>query len=97
VGGRHVGTLFLAVQLIEAASDEHLWAETYDRELTARNVFDIQTEVAIAIAMALQTRLTKSERARLQTLPTADLSAWEAYQLGKQRQGERTSAGLADA
>jgi len=46
------------VQLIDAAADEHLWAETYDRELTAANVFEIQSEIARAIAEQLQAVLT---------------------------------------
>jgi TolB-like protein len=41
------------VQLIDAATDAHLWAESYDRELTAANIFAIQSEVAAAIAAAL--------------------------------------------
>ncbi len=40
------------VQLIDAATDEHLWADTYDRKLTAANIFTIQTEIATAIADA---------------------------------------------
>ena len=41
------------VQLIDADTDEHLWAEVYDRELTAVNIFAIQTEIATAIANAI--------------------------------------------
>ena len=46
------------VQLIDAKTDEHLWAEIYDRELTAENLFRIQSEVARAIAKALQATLS---------------------------------------
>ena len=49
------------VQLIDAASDEHLWAEIYDRELTADNLFDIQSDITRAIAAALQAVLTGEE------------------------------------
>ena len=42
------------VQLIDAATDEHLWAETYDRQLTASNIFEIQTEIVRAIAAKLE-------------------------------------------
>lgn len=85
------------VQLIEAASDMHLWAETYDRDLTAANIFAIQTDVAAAIATALSATLTKVEQARLGAVPTQNLAAWEAYQLGKQRMARRTSEALEDA
>ena len=85
------------VQLIDAATDAHLWAETYDRELTAADIFAIQSEVAAAIAGALKATLTAGEKARVDAVPTQNLAAWEAYQLGKQRMAKRTSEGLADA
>ena len=47
------------VQLIDAGTDEHLWAEVYDRELTTENLFDIQSEIAKAIAVALHATLTR--------------------------------------
>ncbi|MDH4311126.1 MAG: tetratricopeptide repeat protein [Gammaproteobacteria bacterium] len=85
------------VQLIDAATDTHLWAESYDRELTAANIFAIQSEVAAAIAEALKAALTPAELTRASTIPTRNLQAWEAYQLGRQRMASRTSAGLADS
>jgi TolB-like protein/Tfp pilus assembly protein PilF len=85
------------VQLIDATTDDHLWAESYDRELTAANIFAIQSEVAGAIAGALKTALTPAEQARATAVPTQNLQAWEAYQLGKQRMAKRASADLADA
>jgi len=85
------------VQLIDAGTDAHLWAETYDRELTAANIFAIQSEVAAAIAGALKATLTEGERARVSTIPTRSLEAWEAYQLGQRRLARRTAAALAEA
>ena len=85
------------VQLVDAATDAHLWAERYDRELTAANIFEMQSEVATAIAGALQASLTASEQARVQAIPTESLEAWQAYQLGKQRMAPRTSAALIEA
>ena len=52
------------VQLIDATTDAHMWAETYDRELVAANIFAIQTELAAAIAGALKASLTPGEQAR---------------------------------
>jgi TolB-like protein/Tfp pilus assembly protein PilF len=87
----------VTVQLIDANTDAHLWAENYDRELTAANIFAIQSEVATAIAAALKATLTADEKMRLNAIPTQNLEAWEAYQIGKQRMAKRTSAALADA
>jgi TolB-like protein/Tfp pilus assembly protein PilF len=87
----------ISVQLIDARTDAHLWAESYDRELTAANIFTIQSEVATAISEALKASLTADERTRINTVPTQSLEAWEAYQLGKQRMARRTSTGLAEA
>ena len=85
------------VQLIDTGTDAHLWAESYDRELTAANIFAIQSEVAAAIAGALKATLTAGEKARIDALPTQNLEAWENYQLGRQRLAKRTSAGLTEA
>jgi len=67
-------------QLIDAQTDEHLWAETYNRELTAENLFDIQAEIARAIAQALQATLSPEEEASINRTLTNNLEAWEAYQ-----------------
>ena len=87
----------VTVQLIDATTDAHLWAESYDRELTAANIFAIQSEVAAAVSGALKTTLTSAEAARVNAIPTQSLVAWESYQLGKQRMAKRTSAALAEA
>jgi TolB-like protein len=85
------------MQLIDAETDGHLWAETYDRELNAENIFAIQSEVTAAITGSLQARLTDGEKAGLADIPTKSLAAWEAFQLGKQRRGKRTSSSLDEA
>ena len=85
------------VQLIDAATDAHLWAENYDRELSAANIFAIQSEVASAIAGALRASLTAGELAQVTAIPTQNLEAWQAYQLGKQRMARRTTAALTAA
>jgi TolB-like protein/Tfp pilus assembly protein PilF len=85
------------VQLIDAATDAHVWAESYDRDLIAANIFAIQSEVATAVADALRAALTPSEKARVNAVPTRNLASWEAYQLGKHRMVRRTGAGLKEA
>jgi TolB-like protein len=71
-------------QLIDAATDEHLWAETYDRELNAINIFAIQSEIALAIAEALHATLTEDEHQRIANVPTRSIAALESYFVGKQ-------------
>lgn len=63
-------------QLIDAETDEHLWAETYDRELTASNIFDVQDDIAHAIAEALQSTFTAAAR---RPIPTSNMAAYRAY------------------
>ena len=87
----------VTVQLIDALTDTHLWAEAYDRELTAENIFAIQSEVAESISDALKANLTPGERRRVDINPTKNLDAWEAYQLARQRLAKRTTAGFMDA
>ena len=85
------------VQLIDADTDEHLWAEIYDRELTAENLFKIQSEVSQAIAEALQATLSPDESDRINSLPTTNLQAYEAYLRGRQRWEARTADSTAQA
>jgi tetratricopeptide (TPR) repeat protein len=70
------------VQLIDARTDEHLWAERYDRTLTAGDVFAIQAEIAEEIARALETALTPEQKAELASAPTENLEALDLYYQG---------------
>lgn len=65
------------VQLIQADSDSHLWAKTYDRKLD--DIFVVQSEVAQEIADSLQVKLTGAERTALTTPPTENPAAYEAW------------------
>ncbi len=71
----------IVAQLIDAATDQHLWAETYDRELT--DIFAIQSDVALQIATALDAGLTADERSRMGKPPTDDLDAYQLYLQGR--------------
>ncbi|KPK42211.1 MAG: hypothetical protein AMJ65_07980 [Phycisphaerae bacterium SG8_4] len=82
------------VQLINAHSDEHLWAEIYDRELTTENLFAIQSEISTAIAESLQATLSPEERDRVYDLPTSSLEAYNHYLRGRQSMASRTTEGL---
>jgi len=68
-------------QLIDARTDAHLWAQTYDRDLS--DVFAIQSEIAKAIAEQLQARLSPSEKAAIEKPPTTDLAAFDLYTRAK--------------
>jgi TolB-like protein len=76
----------IAAQLIDATSGQHVWAETYDRELT--DVFAVQDEISSAIAASLVGDLNRAEAERAQQRVTENLEAWSLYQLGLQR-GDR--------
>lgn len=67
----------VTAQLIEAASDEHLWAETYDRDIA--DVFAIQSEVAERIVAAVKVTLTPEEKGRIEQRPTANTEAYDLY------------------
>jgi TolB-like protein/class 3 adenylate cyclase len=68
-------------QLIDARTDAHLWAQTYDRDLA--DVFAIQSEIAKAIADQLQARLSPNEKAAIEKAPTTDLAAFDLYTRAK--------------
>ncbi len=67
----------IVAQLINAKTDEHLWAETYDRKYT--DIFAIQSDVAQQIAKALKATLTPKEKEYIETKPTENQAAWELY------------------
>jgi TolB-like protein/Flp pilus assembly protein TadD len=73
------------VQLIDAVRDEHLWAHTYERTLTAENAFAIQSEIATAVAAALHAALLPHEAARLKSVPTQNAAAYDFYLAGTAR------------
>jgi len=71
------------VQLIDAQTDEHLWAQTYDRQLTMQNIFSIQSEISEAISGALQATLMPRAQDRIESIPTEDLRAYSLYVSGR--------------
>src|SRR5437667_1644673 len=68
------------VQLIHAVSESHLWADTYDRKLV--DIFGVESEIAKAIADALQAKLTGGEQRALAVKPTNNSEAYDAYLRG---------------
>jgi TolB-like protein/DNA-binding winged helix-turn-helix (wHTH) protein len=68
----------VSAQLIDARSDKHIWASSYDREL--KDIFAIQSEVATEIARALKVSLTPKEQERLTRRPTENVAAYDLLQ-----------------
>jgi TolB-like protein/Tfp pilus assembly protein PilF len=85
------------VQLIDARSDGHVWAETYNRQLTANNIFAIQSEIANTIAAAMQTALSPQDQVQIASVPTESLDAYDAYIRGSQLLARRTGASVEGA
>ncbi|MGH7555574.1 MAG: tetratricopeptide repeat protein [Longimicrobiales bacterium] len=89
---RSEGRVRVVAQLVDARSDEQLWADTYDRDL--RDIFAIQSDISQRIARALQTQLSTDDRARLERRPTEDLKAYDLYMRGRYFWNKRSSEGL---
>ena len=70
----------ITVQLIKAANDSHMWADTFDRKLT--DIFSVESEVAKAIADQLQAKLTGQEQQVIAAKPTDNVEAYDAYLRG---------------
>src|SRR6266699_3321206 len=68
------------VQVVNAQTDSHLWAETYDRKLT--DIFGVESEIAKGIAESLQAKLTSREKQALAVKPTNNPEAYDAYLRG---------------
>ncbi|NNE34252.1 MAG: protein kinase, partial [Rhodothermales bacterium] len=87
----------VSVQLIEADRDRNLWAENYDRRLSASNIFRIQTELAREIAERLEAELTPEERGAVRQTPTEDLEAYRLYMQGRAQMDRRSEEGMRTA
>jgi TolB-like protein/Tfp pilus assembly protein PilF len=83
------------VQLINALTDAHLWAEIYDRKLT--DIFSVESDIAKTIADTLQAKLTGSEKTAISKKPTANPEAYELYLKGRFFWNKRTGADLLKA
>jgi TolB-like protein/tRNA A-37 threonylcarbamoyl transferase component Bud32 len=74
---RDGGTIHLNAQLIDTQTDEHIWAEHYDRPVS--DIFAIQTDLAQKVTDQLHAKLSVSEKAAIQERPTKDLKAYNLY------------------
>src|SRR5438046_3647683 len=83
------------VQLINALTNAHLWAEIYDRKLT--DIFAVESDIAKTIADQLQAKLTGSEKTAISKEPTANTEAYELYHKGRSLWGKRTGDNIPKA
>ena len=82
----------VTAQLIDAKSDEHIWAENYDRTLT--DIFNIQSEVSQKIVAALELNITAVEEQRLANIPTQNVEAYKLFLEGKKETDKRNKESL---
>lgn len=87
----------ITAQLIDAATDESIWAASYDRQLSAENLFAIQTDISTAISDALKAELTEQEQVRIANVPTENMEAYRLYTLGRANVNERRLDSLEEA
>jgi TolB-like protein/Flp pilus assembly protein TadD len=80
------------VQLIKAATDSHLWADTFDRKLT--DIFSVESDIAKAVADTLQVKLNGAERSAIAARPTENSKAHELYLKGRYFFGKREADNL---
>jgi TolB-like protein len=92
---RAEGRVRITVQLIDGASDLHLWSNSYERELT--DVIALQNEVAQAIAREIRAELTPEEEIRLAQVTPVDPAAHEAYLKGRYEQSKGTPEAIQEA
>lgn len=87
----------IVVQLVEARKDQHLWAESYERDLG--DVLKLQSEVAQAVAQQVRIQLTPAQQARLRAATEVDPQAYEAFLKGRfyERNGTKASIRQAQA
>ena len=89
--------VLISLQLIDADDDEHLWAESFERELTVENLFDIQRQLAEQVAAQLNVAIDPEDLARVTAAPTRNPAAYDLYLKGRFFWNQRTHAGMAQA
>jgi len=73
----------ITAQLIDASTDELIWAKSYDRQFSMINLFAIQSEISEEITRAMKTTLTNEEQVRIANIPTNSLAAYNLYTQGR--------------
>lgn len=95
---QRIGTnVRINVQLIDAETDEHLWARIYDRQVTDENLFSVQSELSAEIAAALHTTLMPREQLAVAEVPTENLRAYSLYRSARDNLYQRRLDSLLEA
>ena len=88
-GQKYGNSIRLRVQLIEAVSDKHLWAESYEQEIKeTKDIFDLQSQIAESIASELKAIIAPEEKNLIEKLATTSLTAYDFYLRGKTEQSK---------
>jgi TolB-like protein len=87
----------LTFQLLDAGTGGQVWAENYDRDLTAGNLLEMESDVAQQVARAVRAVLTPEERARIEVVPTENLEAYDYYLRGRHFWNQRSLAAFDSA
>jgi serine/threonine-protein kinase len=90
------GRILVTFQLLEGG-DTHVWSQEYDEDLTAANIFDIQSDVAVQVSDRIGVTLTPGESQRIETRPTDNLTAYDLYFLGRSRWMKREGGAYREA
>lgn len=85
------------IRLVNAFEDQQVWAQKYLRNLSANNIFIIQSEITQKIALALETQLTSTEKILIDVLPTRDLDSYCLHAQGRWNLDQRTEKGMRKA
>ncbi len=85
------GNVRVVAQLIDIQTDDHLWANTYDRKLD--DIFEVQSDISMNIANALEAELSPELTAELTSSATQDTRAYENYLKGKEQYSKYTEEG----
>lgn len=85
------------IRLVNAFEDQQVWAQKYLRNLSANNIFIIQSEITHKIALALETQLTSTEKNLIDALPTQDLDSYCLHAQGRWNLDQRTEKGMRKA
>ncbi len=84
----------VSVRLVKAVEDRQVWAEIYQRRLTADELFNIQAEITQKISESLEMQLTRKERTAIRQIPTEDLEAFRLHAYGRWSLDQRTEKGM---
>jgi TolB-like protein/Tfp pilus assembly protein PilF len=83
-GQKYGSSIHLSVQLLRAVKEGHLWGNSYDQEIhNAKDIFIIQSQIAQAIASELKAVITSHEKQIIENIPTENIEAYNAYQMGR--------------